>query len=286
VIFGVSDPNPLTRGQGPVVLRRAGVEVAGGVLRQEAERLIAPYLHWRRSGLPWVILKWAMSLDGKTATASGESRWITGSKSRAAAHGLRRRVDAVLVGTETALRDDPLLTPRPARGRKPLRVVLDRRGRLPLDLRLLRRLPPGDAGGPVLYVASKRTGSRRLAELRRRGLEVLIVGESERGLDLHEILAALAQRDVSQLLVEGGGRLAAGFVEGGWASEVAAFVAPRLLGGAGAPTPLAGLGFAELARSPWLREVEVRMLDRDLCISGRVAGRGRPMVPLFDTRGR
>ena len=118
VLYATRDPNPLTRGRGPRMLRRAGIEVHRGLCGDAARKLNRPYFHWIETGKPWVLLKWAMTLDGKIATVAGESRWITGDAARAHAHGLRRRVDAVLVGTETALRDDPRLNPRPARGRR------------------------------------------------------------------------------------------------------------------------------------------------------------------------
>ncbi|MGQ9591445.1 MAG: bifunctional diaminohydroxyphosphoribosylaminopyrimidine deaminase/5-amino-6-(5-phosphoribosylamino)uracil reductase RibD, partial [Planctomycetota bacterium] len=144
VVYGASDPNPATSGRGPRFLSERGIEVRGGVLEAECRSLNAPYFHWRETGFPWVILKWAMTLDGKTATERGESRWITGEAARARAQGLRRRADALLAGTETVIRDDPLLLPRPARGRRPLRVILDRRARIPLARRLLG--PPERAG--------------------------------------------------------------------------------------------------------------------------------------------
>lgn len=173
VVFGARDPNPLTAGRGPRILRTSGIEVAAGCLEAECRDLNAPYFHWRRTGLPWVILKWAMTLDGKVATADGASRWITGEAARARAHALRRRVDAVVVGTETALRDDPRLDPRPARGRTPARVVLDRRGRLPLGLRLLAAEPA--ANGTRIYVTSESVARRRGRALAAHGVRVLVL---------------------------------------------------------------------------------------------------------------
>ncbi|MCZ6795686.1 MAG: bifunctional diaminohydroxyphosphoribosylaminopyrimidine deaminase/5-amino-6-(5-phosphoribosylamino)uracil reductase RibD [Planctomycetota bacterium] len=268
VFYAAGDPNPLTRGKGPRMLRRAGVVVRGGILRREARELNAPYFHWRESGRPWVLLKWAMSLDGKIATAEGKSRWISGREARAHAHGLRRRADAVLVGTETALRDDPLLTPRPSRGRRPWRVVLDRRARLPLGLRFFR--PEGTRNGPRLYVTSRRLGAGRRRQVERRGLEVLVVRERGGGLDLEALLDELGSRGISQLLVEGGGRLAASFLALGLVQEVAAYVAPRLLGGAGAPSPVGGVGLGPLGECPALRVLEERRLGRDRLIRGRI----------------
>ncbi|MBN1441597.1 MAG: bifunctional diaminohydroxyphosphoribosylaminopyrimidine deaminase/5-amino-6-(5-phosphoribosylamino)uracil reductase RibD [Planctomycetes bacterium] len=272
VVYAASDPSPLARGRGPRRLRRAGIEVVSGLLRREAERLIRAYLHWRRTGTPWVILKWAMSLDGKIATAGGESRWITGREARARAHALRRRVDAVLVGTRTARVDDPLLTPRPARGRRPLRILLDRCGSLPLDLRLLRPTESASHSKSRMYVSSHRLSARRRRELERRGIEVLAIGEAEGGLDLGELLSTLGSRGVSQVLVEGGGELAGGLVAAGLVQEVAAFVAPRILGGREAPGPVGGRGRLLLADALEIETERVERLGRDLLVAGVVRG--------------
>lgn len=268
VFYAAADPNPLTSGRGLRQLRRAGIEVRGGLLRREAAAMNAPYLHFQRSRQPWVLLKWAMSLDGKIATRTGESQWITGSLARAAGHGLRRRVDAILVGTRTALIDDPRLTPRPARGRRPVRVLLDRQGRLPLRLRILR--PEAEKDGPRVYVASDRVPSRRLRALERRGLQVHVLPEVEEGLDLRALLRLLGGLGVSQLLVEGGGALAGSFLRAALVNEVAAFVAPRVIGGEAAPSPVAGLGVAHLAKAAKLDHAEQRWLGRDFLIQARV----------------
>ncbi len=269
VFYGASDPNPETAGRGPRALRAAGVEVAGGILAEECRSLNAPYFHWRETGLPWVILKWAMTLDGKIATARGESRWITGVEARARAHALRRRVDAVTVGTQTLLKDDPILLPRPARGRKPLRVILDRRGRLPLALKLLGS-PLRAGGGPRLYVTGRDADDRRLRTLESRGLEIL----KARVWSVRWLLRELGRRGISQLLVEGGAALLGSFLAARAAQEAAVFVAPRLLGGERAASAVGGPGLEALAKTPWLEEPSLRRLGRDFLIQGRLRWAG------------
>jgi diaminohydroxyphosphoribosylaminopyrimidine deaminase/5-amino-6-(5-phosphoribosylamino)uracil reductase len=209
-----------------------------------------------------------MTLDGKIATRTGESRWITGPAARAHGHRLRRRAGAVMVGTTTALRDDPLLLPRPALGRLPVRIVLDRRGRLPLSLKLLA---PG-AEGRRIYVTSARIGTRRVAALEARGLEVIRAPERGGRLSLKPVLAALAKAGVGQLLVEGGSALHGSFLDEGLAQEVAAFVAPLVLGGRDAPGPASGKGVARLRQAFGLESVVVRRLGRDLLLEGRLGG--------------
>ena len=268
VFYGARDPNPLTRGVGPRMLRSAGVMVTEGALRRECVHLNAPFFHWIETRTPWVIVKWAMTLDGRTAGPGGESKWITGNAARERAHDLRRRVDAVLVGTETALLDDPLLTPRPARGRKPLRILLDRRCRLPSRLQLLRREPR--IASPRLCVTSTRAPEARLKALRARGVETLAVPEDENGLDLGALLVELGARGISQLLVEGGASLHGSFLRQGLAHEVAVFIAPRLLGSKGSRPAVEGSGIARLIETPWLEDPSVERLGVDVLIHGRL----------------
>lgn len=269
VFFGAQDPNPATAGKGPRSLRRHGVPCRGGVLEGECTDLNAPFFHWIRSGLPWVILKWAMTLDGKTATVSGESRWITGEPARAHAHALRRRVDGILVGTDTALQDDPELTPRPARGRRPARIVLDRKARLPLHLRLLG--PPDRAGeGARIYVTTPRCSARRRRLLESRGIEVLALSSPQTAGSLRPLLRALGRRGISQLLVEGGATLAGSLLVGHDVQEVAAYVAPRIAGGRKARGAVEGPGIPTLPEAPWLSSPQVRRLGSDILISGRL----------------
>ena len=250
------------------------MEVRGGLLRKEALSQNAPYFFWRDKGRPWVVLKWAMSLDGKIATAGGESQWITGAKARARGHSLRRRVDAVLVGTETVLADDPLLTPRPAGGRAPLRVILDRRGRLPMKLKLLSH--PRVAGrGRRLYVSvSGANSARRLGELERRGVETLLLPSAAAGLDLGLLLAELSKLEISQLLVEGGARLAGAFLRDALVQEIAAFVAPKIIGGEDALSPVGGEGFRKLKESLSLSDLRHEALGADLFLSAKVRPAG------------
>jgi diaminohydroxyphosphoribosylaminopyrimidine deaminase/5-amino-6-(5-phosphoribosylamino)uracil reductase len=209
-----------------------------------------------------VTLKWASSLDGRIATVAGESRWITGEAARRAALELREEHDAILVGSGTALADDPRLTRRLGRAPGPiLRVVVDRRLRLPPRARLF------DEPGPVVVytAAAERT---RAVELAARGAEVVELGR----VDPAAVLADLATRDVQSLLVEGGGTIAATFFETGLWERATAFVAPRLIGGAAAPTPLAGAGLGGLAASVPLERVRTRRRGVDLEISGVRAG--------------
>lgn len=270
VVYAASDPNPLTRGAGLRLLRRSGVDVRRGPCGAEVRSQNAPYFHWREHGRPWILLKWAMTLDGKAATSGGESKWITGARAREHAQTLRRRVDAICVGTETARLDDPLLSARPPRGRFPRRVVLDRRASLPLTLRLLSDPRGGGEAGETIYVTSRRAPAARLRRLEAAGARILRCPLERGRFDLRELLTQLSELEVSQLLVEGGGATAGSFLEAGLVDEVAVYIAPRLLGGVAARPAIGGGGLASLGETPWLRAAVCRRLGDDFLISGRL----------------
>jgi diaminohydroxyphosphoribosylaminopyrimidine deaminase/5-amino-6-(5-phosphoribosylamino)uracil reductase len=261
VFAGSSDPNPLVNGKGVERLRRAGVEVVTDVLAAQCDALNAHWFRYIRDRRPYVTLKAAVTLDGRIATRTGDARWVTGEEARRWVHRLRDRVDAVLVGAGTARADDPLLTTRlpGGRGRDPVRVVLDTDLSLPARLKLLRPRSPA----PTLVAhASSRT--RRLAP----GVEALRCRRGKGGVDLRDLLAKLAERGVTHLLVEGGARVHARFLEEGLVDRVAVFVAPKLAGGDGVPL-LAGRGPARMADALRLDEVQVERVGDDVLVQGR-----------------
>lgn len=236
VAVGAVDPNPAVRGRSLRRLRRAGIEVLEGVMADEASELIAPFDCRVRLGRPYVIAKWAQSLDGRLATVTGDSRWISCAESRRAVHRLRARMDAVLVGIGTVLADDPQLT---ARGvtvrRRPARVVLDSQLRIPMECHLVasaRRWPTW-----VLTLPKSAAGSKA-DRLRERGVEVLAVPGRAEKVDVSRALALMTERGVTNLLVEGGGEVLSSFHEAGLVDEAMVFVSPRLIGGNVAPAVL------------------------------------------------
>jgi diaminohydroxyphosphoribosylaminopyrimidine deaminase/5-amino-6-(5-phosphoribosylamino)uracil reductase len=269
VFVGSRDPNPLVDGKGTARLRRAGIEVQVGPLQAECDALNAPWFRFVASGRPFVTLKLAATLDGRIATSRGDSRWVSGPAARAWVHGLRGRVDAVLVGRGTALADDPRLTSRPpgGGGRDPLRVVLDTGLRLPATLRLFRQR--SKARTLVFHAARRPRALGPRVDLQR-------CGRGPGGLDLHEVLAALAARGVVHLLVEGGGAVAASLLAAGLVDRLALVLAPRVLGAglswSGATGP------ARMADALQVRDVTVERLGDDLLLQGTPA--------LAATRGR
>jgi diaminohydroxyphosphoribosylaminopyrimidine deaminase/5-amino-6-(5-phosphoribosylamino)uracil reductase len=239
VVAAVRDPFPLVRGRGLGLLREAGVAVAVGTLAGAAERLSAPFLAAARHGRPYVLLKAATTLDGRIATASGRSKWITSPAERAQARWLRRLHDAVAVGIGTALADDPLLLPAPRTRRPFTRVVLDSRLRLPTTSRLVRT---ASARAPVVVVTTAASArSPRAGPLTACGVEILTAGADAGGrLRLDEALATLQGRGITSVMVEGGSELLGGFLRARLVDEIALFRAPIVLGGRGSRPAFGG----------------------------------------------
>ena len=241
----VRDPNPALRGNGAARLRRAGIPVEFGLEAQAACRLLAPYLTSIHLPRPYVIAKWAQSLDGKLATRTGDSRWISGEASRRRVHKLRARVDAILVGAETARRDDPQLTARgvPLR-RRAVRVVLDGKLRLSLRAQLVRTAREVPTW---VFTSSGAARSAKARQLTGRGVEVIPVKARGDRLVLLEVLKKLHRRAVTNLMVEGGAGVLSSFFTAGLIDEALVFVAPMLIGGADAPAVLAADGVRDIA---------------------------------------
>ena len=245
------------------MLEAAGVEVTVGVLAEEARRLNEAYLKWVTEKLPFVTLKTAMTLDGKIATAAGKSQWITGEAARRRVHEMRDASDAILVGIGTVLADDPSLTTRlPHRaGKNPLRVVLDSAARTPHDARLVT-----DGAAPTVIAVSERADQRRVDRLRACGAEVVTLG-AER-VELPRVLDWLGAHDCTSLLVEGGAAVNWSFLSGGYVDRICAFIAPMLMGGGEALTPVGGVGFDAPQEALHLHDMHVEQVGADLLVTG------------------
>jgi diaminohydroxyphosphoribosylaminopyrimidine deaminase / 5-amino-6-(5-phosphoribosylamino)uracil reductase len=266
VVAALSDPNPLARGGG-ARLRAAGVTVEVGLLADEAERQNRAWLTAIREGRPHVTLKAAATLDGKIADVHGGSKWITGEAARAHAHRLRAECDAIVVGVTTALRDDPALTVRLGEPwpRQPYRVVLDTTARLAPDARLIQAGTPARA----LIAVGPDAPAARVTALERAGAIVLRTATRDGRVDVVALLAALAEREVRAVLLEGGGETHDAFLEAGVVDRVALFVAPLLLGGRAAPGVLGGAG-RELKSAVHLGPLSVTPLGDDLLLEADV----------------
>lgn len=292
VVAGATDPNPRHRGNGFRLLRRAGIAVTKGVLAPGCEHLNEAFNHWIVRHTPFVTVKAAMTLDGKIATASGESKWITGEKARAQGMTLRQGADAILVGINSILADDPSLTLRPApaalgpwKGTSPLkprglrRIILDSQARTPLNARVVS----DQCAALTTIVVTRRAPKKRVAALARKVsvlVAPLVKGRRSRGalsaarelqIDLPWLLERLGKEEVTSLLVEGGGEVNASFLLQGLAQRVAFFYAPLILGGRAARSAVAGHGAASLREALTLTHVEWRRLGPDWLLAARVA---------------
>jgi diaminohydroxyphosphoribosylaminopyrimidine deaminase / 5-amino-6-(5-phosphoribosylamino)uracil reductase len=266
VVVAMEDPDKRVAGAGLARLREAGIPVNLGVEEAAARRLNRFYIKHRTTGLPWVTARFGASLDGKIATASGESRWITSEAARVESHRLRQQHDVILVGAGTVVADDPELTNRlPEAARQPLRVVLDSTLRVPATAKVLA----GGESAPTLVVTTPQASEEAIAELRNTGVEVVkVAANPEQRVDVAEVLRLLGERGVLSLLVEGGSEVSGAFFDAGLVDGVVAFLAPIVIGGADAPGAVGGRGAARLADAFRLANLEVTRVGDDLMISG------------------
>lgn len=262
VVVAMTDPNPVVDGRGFARLREAGIDVETGSLEQEARSLNVAFEHHVTTGRPFVVLKMASSLDGKTAAADGTSRWITGEEARADAHHLRAWSDAIVVGASTAIADDPSLTvrgPDADAARPPLRVVVDSAGRVPATLCLF------DDAAPTLVATTDRTNQARIAEWTGAGADVAVLDRDADGqVSLGSLVGELGKRDVQGLVLEGGSRLAWSAVHADLIDRVVVYLAPMLVGGSSAPTMLSGSGFAPIGAALRLGPMTTSAIGDDL----------------------
>jgi len=267
VVFGAADPDPANRGGAPRFFSRKKIRIRGGVLKAEAEALIRPFAKRVRTGLPWVVVKAAQSLDGKIATARGESRWISSKHSRRRVQELRAQSDAVLCGIGTVLRDNPRLHVRNA-ARQPLRIVADSRLRISEKARLFR------VPGEVIVATTAKSSPAKRRKIAARA-EVMVVPARGMCVDLRVLMKRLASRGVSRVLAEGGGELTAGLFSDGLADELFFFTAPKIIGGRQAPTAVEGEGVARLRDALATGDLEAEKIGPDLLIHTLVKTKGK-----------
>lgn len=258
VVAPIEDLNPKVSGKGFAHLRAAGVQVDTGLMREDAARVNEAYLHFMTTGLPFVHLKLAVSLDGKIATRTGDARWITGPEARARAHELRHDYDAILVGAGTATSDDPLLTDRSGlpRRRPLVRVVLDDALRLSANSQLARTT----SEAPVIVFGNADDADA----LRDQGVQIV----TSIGGDLRAVLKELASRSLQSVLVEGGATVAGEFLDAGLVNKVTFFIAPKIIGGASAPSAVGGAGVEKMSEALELEKISVTQRGKDIEVTG------------------
>lgn len=265
VVIATSDPAAHVAGKGIDELKAAGIQVEVGLLQDQARRLIAPFTRLMTMGLPWVHSKWAMTLDGKIATKTGSSQWISNATSRAVVHQLRGRMDAIVTGIGTVLADDPLLTARPAGPRLATRVVLDSTCRIPLNSKLVQTA----RDVPVLVIMTPAAPADRIAALQDAGVELMAMPVDPAGRpELLELAREFGRRRMTNVLIEAGGLVLGSFFDQQLINEAHAFIAPSLAGGQAAPSPLGGSGIDLMAAAQRLDQPEVQVLDGDVYVHG------------------
>ena len=247
----------------------AGVKVTCGVLEEEAIALNEVFLKWITTKMPFVVLKTAMTLDGKIATATGESQWITNETSRRRVHELRDIYDGILAGIGTVLKDDPSLTTRiPGRkGKNAIRIIVDSQARTPLTAKVVT-----DGMAPTIVAVTEQAPKERVQALKEAGAEIITAGSGEH-VDLKLLMAKLGEREICSVFVEGGGRVNFSLLAAGLVDKVQAFIAPKLIGGREALTPVEGEGFVSLADAVELTRVTTEPMDGDILLTGYVARR-------------
>lgn len=268
VVAGVQDPNPQVAGRGFKRLREHGIEVETGVLEPECRRLIAPFAKHLATGLPFVTLKSAMTLDGRTATSFGESQWISNPSSRQLVHQLRNRVDAIITGVGTVLRDNPRLTTRlDGEAVDPVRIIVDSTLRTPTQAAVLT----GHSPAATIIATTPQASKTKIRELEQAGAEILVCNEHEgRGVDLQDLLAQLGRYPLQHLLLEGGALLNQSMLSAGLIDRVMIFVAPSLMGGSDGKGLFSGSGPQHLSGLVRLTDLRVSDSSGDLLIEGEV----------------
>lgn len=268
VVCAQRDPFDEVAGRGIKALEAAGIDAEVGTLDAEAKRLNAPYLKLVTTGRPWIIAKWAMTLDGKIATRTGDSRWISGEASREIVHRLRGRVDGIMVGRGTVDCDDPLLTARPPGPRVATRIVVDSCASLALDSQMVRSA----SEAPILIAAGSEAPQENIDRLTAAGCEVVVCRSSEafdKSVSVPALLDELGRRRMTNVLVEGGSGLLGALFDAGAIDEVDVFIAPKIIGGSQAPTALAGTGLEKIAAAARIVDMDIQHIGDDLYVRGR-----------------
>lgn len=265
VVIGSADPNPLVAGKGIRILRRNGIEVAEGVLREASAKLNEVFFHFIRTQTPYVVMKYAMTTDGKIAVKSGRSKWITGEAALRRVQEDRNRYSGVMAGVGTILSDDPLLTCRLPDGRNPVRVICDSRLRTPLEARVIRT-----AGEVPTVFATCSSDETRARPYQEAGCEVLALPEKDGHVDLRELMKKLGEKGIDSILLEGGGTLNWSALQSGVVNKVQAYVAPKLFGGAGAKSPVEGDGVESPGQAFRLAPPQITRLGDDILLESEV----------------
>ncbi len=265
VIIGSSDPNPLVAGKGAAILREHGIEVIEGILSDDCDELNEIFMHYITTGLPFVTMKYAMTMDGKIACYTGKSQWITGEDARNHVQYERHRHSAIMVGVGTVLADNPMLTCRLENGRNPVRIICDTHLRTPLESNIVQT-----ADDIPTIIATCSTDTAKYEEYTRRGCRIIKVSERDGHVDLRELMKILGSEKIDSILLEGGGQLNWSALRSGIVTKVQTYIAPKIFGGKEAKSPVSGVGVMSPDEAYILTDTQIKQIGNDFLIESRV----------------
>lgn len=268
VVIGLKDPNPLVSGRGIKILQEAGIEVIDGVLEEEGRELNEVFLKYITTNIPFCLMKTAMTLDGKIATHTGDSKWVTGEVSRKYVHELRQRLSGIMVGVGTIIADDPMLTTRleGIKARDPVRIIVDTLAKIPLEAKVLNL----SSNAKTIIATTEGASEDKLKKLKEKGAEIIITPLKNKKVDLGYLMRALGELKIDSVLLEGGSRLNYSAIEEGIVDKVHAFIAPKIIGGEDAKTPVGGEGRELMKEAITLNHIKVKNFGEDIMIEGYI----------------
>ncbi len=265
VVIGCLDPNSLVSGKGVTILQNTGIQIVSGILQEECKKLNEVFFHYIKTKKPFVVMKYAMTTDGKIATAAGQSKWITGEKARENVHQDRGRYSAIMVGVGTVIADNPSLTCRIDTGRNPIRIICDTNLNTPPDSVVVTT-----ANEVKTILATACNNSEKQKLYLTRGCEILMVSKKENHIDLNHLMQELGKRGIDSILLEGGATLNFSSLQSGIVNKVQTYIAPKLFGGEQSKTPVGGIGIRELSSCFTLKNQSIALFDEDILIESEV----------------
>lgn len=264
VYIGTLDPNPKVAGRGAEILREHGIEVETGILEKECLELNETFFHYMTENMPYIAMKYAMTMDGKIATFTGDSKWVTGEEARQHVHQLRKRYSAIMIGIGTVLMDDPMLNCRIEKGVDPVRVICDSHLRIPLDSQIVRT-----AKHIPTIVAYAEGNEEKEQQLKEAGIR--LIHNNENGMvDFRGLVKELGEQGIDSILIEGGGTFHGTVLKSGLVDRIYCYIAPKLIGGKEAKSPIEGSGFSRMQEALEIYDTEILKVGQDICITGKV----------------
>lgn len=268
VVIGMTDPNPLVSGRGISILEKAGIEVIKDVMEEESRKINEIFIKYITRKKPFVMIKSAMTLDGKIATRTGDSKWITNEESRLFVHNLRDRFSAIMVGINTIMQDDPALTTRLSNkeGKDPIRIVVDNKARIPLNAKVIN----SSLSAPMILAVADEMPKEKLRMLNNKKVKVITVGDREGKVDLNRLMDELYNIQIDSVLIEGGGNLNYSALNAGIVDKVLMFISPKIIGGSQSKTPFEGEGVSSIEEAYKVRDCEIKKFGNDILIEGYI----------------